>query len=199
MPGREVRFNEKPYESLNLLVSSFLPEFLLITSGKNYSVFGHSMGAQIAYELTKVLESRRLNLPSQLLLSGRRPPHLTKEDPNYHTLSDEDLIQKLIELGGISTEALEYPELIRFFLPTIRADFKLIETIGKYETRPLNLPICVFSGTNDHRAPPQEMGGWRFYTNSDFKEYTLDGGHFFLNSAQNKLFRIVEKCILFHT
>jgi surfactin synthase thioesterase subunit len=192
MPGRERRFHEKPYDSLNLLIDGFLPEFLSITSDKSYSIFGHSMGAQIAYELTTLLEGRRLNPPSHLFLSGRRPPHLTRQDPKYHTLPDEELIQKLIELGGISTEVMQYPELISFALPSIRADFKIIETIKNFDVQPLNLPISVFAGADDDRASPQEVAEWNSYTNDRFEEHTLDGGHFFLASAQDELWAALK-------
>jgi medium-chain acyl-[acyl-carrier-protein] hydrolase len=72
MPGRETRFHEKPYDSLKLLIDDFLPEFLAITSGKDYSIFGHSMGAQIAYELSRSLESQHLNPPVTAFAFGAK-------------------------------------------------------------------------------------------------------------------------------
>jgi surfactin synthase thioesterase subunit len=136
------------------------------------------------------------------LLSGRRPPHLTKEDFKYHTLPDEGLIQKLIELGGIPTEVMQFPELIELVLPTIRADFQIIETWESSETSEssalfsVSMPIITLAGKRDKRAEPADLEQWRSYTKSTFEIHEFEGGHFFLSSLREDVMELVRSRLI---
>jgi medium-chain acyl-[acyl-carrier-protein] hydrolase len=86
LPGRENRLLEKPFSQLQPLVEA-LGEALLSYLDEPYAFFGHSMGALISFELTRLLRREGcVRLPERLLVSARCAPHLPDADaPTYPT------------------------------------------------------------------------------------------------------------------
>lgn len=52
LPGRENRIVDTPYESIHDMIPDLLEEMDVVVQ-KPYILFGHSMGAKVAYELEK--------------------------------------------------------------------------------------------------------------------------------------------------
>jgi surfactin synthase thioesterase subunit len=84
LPGRENRFNEQPIESMEELVDQ-LVEGLASYLTRPFALFGHSMGALIAFELIRRLRPSGV-APVHLFASGCRAPHLPSRSPDWHTL-----------------------------------------------------------------------------------------------------------------
>ncbi|MGH3530086.1 MAG: thioesterase II family protein, partial [Pseudonocardiaceae bacterium] len=82
-PGRENRFNEPPIESMTQLVDLLLDELAGYFT-RPFAFFGHSMGALIAFELTRRLRPSGV-APVHLFASGCRAPHLPSRSPDWHT------------------------------------------------------------------------------------------------------------------
>ncbi|CAN0258598.1 unnamed protein product [Discosporangium mesarthrocarpum] len=96
---------------------------------KPFALFGHSMGALVAFELAlKLRADGGKRTPSHLIVSGCRPPHLRGASvatvPVVSQLPRDQLIEHLVLLGGIAGELRDHEELLDFFLPTIRADYR---------------------------------------------------------------------------
>src|SRR5262245_32711610 len=75
LPGRESRFVEPAAGSLDELlprVHAALRPFFDVP----FSLFGHSMGALLAFELTLRLRAAGERLPASLYPSGHRAPHM---------------------------------------------------------------------------------------------------------------------------
>src|SRR6185436_20768362 len=91
--------------------------------GVPIALFGHSMGAIVAFELAARL-GRQVR---HLFVSGSSAPHLhlVKE---RSSLSDAELVRELAEMGGTPREILEDAEMMELLLPMLRADFALVES-----------------------------------------------------------------------
>ncbi|NTX54583.1 thioesterase II family protein, partial [Myxococcus sp. CA039A] len=62
LPGRENRLREPPLRELPRVVD-FLVDVVARHGDKPFALFGHSMGALLAYELTRALRERGLPTP----------------------------------------------------------------------------------------------------------------------------------------
>lgn len=187
LPGRESRWNEPPCknmaEVLGQLVSSLRPIL-----DQPFAIFGHSMGAMIAFELARSLQLNG-NCPTHLFVSALRAPQDPDPDPPMHRLTDEELISRLRRLNGIPKPILDHPELITLLLPILRADLKICETYKYLAGEPLNCSISAYGGYDDAKAAPDSLHGWRIQTREEFAMRLFPGGHFFLETARDALLR----------
>jgi medium-chain acyl-[acyl-carrier-protein] hydrolase len=189
--GRGTRISEAPLQNLDLLTASLADElapFLEVP----FAFFGHSMGALVAYELTRLLRNRGEALPRIVMVSGRPAPHCTPERRNLHLLSENDLKEELGRLDGTLAEILEHPELMDLFLPILRADFAVCERYRHSEESPLACPISAFGGLNDPDVSQKDVQAWHSHTRGPFRARMFPGNHFFLNGeAREPLVRAV--------
>lgn len=187
LPGREARLREQPLRRMDQLVAALAP-VIEAQLDRPYALFGHSMGALIAFELARAL--RRLGAPPPLCLvvSGRRAPQLADPDPPLHQLGDGPFVRSIVRrYNGIPRVILEDIDLLRLFLPTLRADLELIETYQYADEAPLDCPIIAFGGQSDERASMAELAAWGAQSLRPLGARQLPGDHFFVQSARAEL------------
>jgi medium-chain acyl-[acyl-carrier-protein] hydrolase len=192
LPGREARFSEAPYRRLDDLVrdlAAAVAEHLT----PRVALFGHSMGAAVAFELARELRRIGATPPKMLFVSGRRGPALPARVPNVYRAPESELIEKLRALGGTPDEVLSQPDLMKAILPTIRADFEAHETYVYRPGEKLTCPISAFCGLEDPVAPIEDVRAWRDETTGRFRARALPGGHFFLQSARDRLLSAITE------
>jgi surfactin synthase thioesterase subunit len=149
-----------------------------------FVVMGHSMGALLAFELTRSLRQHHQTLPRLLVLSGCRAPHTIAIRNPIHDLPDKELLAALQErYGGIPAVVRDNPELWNVLLPALRADFQMIETYNYSEEPPLDVPLLVLGGTEDSAVSAGQLMDWRQYTTQDCSVRQFPGGHFFVFSG----------------
>jgi medium-chain acyl-[acyl-carrier-protein] hydrolase len=108
-----------------------------------------------------------------------------------HIESDAMFIERLRQFNGTAEAILNNTELMRLFLPTLRADFRLNEAYAYVAEPPLDCPIAVFGGADDRIVPFGQMAGWRQQTAGRYTQRSLPGGHFFVQTAQQHLCRLI--------
>jgi len=194
LPGRGTRFGEPLLKRMTPLLAA-IDDAITPLLDVPYAFFGHSMGALIAYELTRQLRARGKALPKHLFLSGRKAPEETETDPPIHALSTPAFLSELRRYGGVPEAVLQEPDLLNLLLPIVRADFEVIETWQHARDEPLDTPITTFGGVDDHRSSRALLEGWRPLTRGDFAMHILPGGHFFIQSAQPALVGFVRRAI----
>lgn len=184
LPGRESRLREPPFVRVPPLLDA-LEEALAPELDRPFAFFGHSMGTIVAFELAHRLRERGGPEPRLLVMSGRQAPHLPDDDP-VHGLPDDELIARLRAYRGTPPEVLAHPELMALVLPTLRADFELVETYRPPEGRPpLAQPITVFGGEEDEDASAEELAAWGELTTGRCAVRTFPGGHFFVHEERD--------------
>ena len=186
LPGREGRFGEAPFDQLEPLISVLVRELApVVGDGTPYVLFGHSMGALIAFELARRLRRDVLRGPRQLQVSGHRAPQLPHLGPRLHAEPDARLAHEMRRLGGTRQEILRADELVHLLLPTLRADWTLWETYAYQPEPPLDCDIAVFGGAEDTETSYFELAAWRDQTTRTCSLRLFPGDHFFLDSARN--------------
>jgi medium-chain acyl-[acyl-carrier-protein] hydrolase len=186
LPGRENRLRESPYTSIAPLVRD-IAQALGPYFDRPFAFFGHSMGALISFELTRLLRREGRPLPVRLFLSGRHAPHLIGRDSVTYNLPEDELIEELKCLQGTPAEVLEHPELMRLILPLLRADFEVCQTHEYEPEPPLECPITIFGGLQDQEVPREDLEVWSQHTAHGSTLRMLPGDHFFINSSRQLL------------
>ncbi|MFE0155379.1 thioesterase II family protein [Nonomuraea sp. NPDC059007] len=191
-PGRQDRLREPCAATMDELAGP-VAAALAPMSEVPLALFGHSMGAAVAHETARRLE-RLLGGPiAGLVVSGRPAPHLARP-AQVHLGGERALLEDLRRLGGTSDEALDDPALRELILPTLAADYRLIETYRPDETAPIATPICAAVGAADPEADHDEAAAWKGCTTGPFRLRDFPGGHFYLVPHESEL---VEQVLQF--
>jgi len=196
LPGRGTRYPEPLLRDTCDLVRDIHAE-IPCWLGKPYGMFGHSMGAIIAYELAHLLQNDRHLRPFRLFVSGKRAVHLPRSAGLLnHQLPDPEFLQLLKEYGRHDAGIYENPELIELMMPIWRADFELAETYRFRSREPLNCPVTAYGGTTDKWVSEQDLLHWQALTAGEFSHRMFDGGHLFIHSQQKSLLESIRRFIL---
>jgi medium-chain acyl-[acyl-carrier-protein] hydrolase len=194
LPGRQTRWRERPFTRVGSLATA-LREALADDLDVPYALFGHSMGALLAFELARTLRREGAPGPRVLFVSGAPAPQLPRLQPNTHDQPDSAVLDRLRAMGGVAEQLCAEPELVELLLPAIRADFEVCETYEHRDEPPFSFPIVAFTGTEDGEAPPERMVPWSEQTTGPFERHLLPGDHFFPHSAQAALLEVVRSVI----
>ncbi|MFB7668627.1 thioesterase II family protein [Kitasatospora sp. NPDC056138] len=196
LPGRESRHLEPAYTRMNRLIEPLVAA-LRPYADRPFAVFGHSMGAAVAYEVARRFCTEPADGPlRRLLVSGRRAPHLAARRRPIAHAPQEEFLAAVRRLGGTPEEVLDQPDLVRLFLPGMRADFELNETYAPADGPRLSCPVSAFTGDRDPEVTPEEMGRWRETTDVAFRLRVFTGGHFYLSGPRAELVREIRSDLL---
>ena len=184
-PGRESRLREPPITNLNTLVQHIC-NAISNHLDKPFFFFGHSMGSLVSYETARELHRRGLPLPAHLYVSGRPAPHLPLDEPSIHDLPEPEFLAELkLRYNGLPEEILADQDLLSFFLPILRSDFKTLETHNFLEEPKLPVTITAYCGDEDRIMNSTKLGGWEQLTTRTFSSHIFPGGHFYLHDKQD--------------
>jgi medium-chain acyl-[acyl-carrier-protein] hydrolase len=186
LPGRGVRLMEEPCRDLPLLVET-LAQVMDAQHDLPFAFFGHSMGGLIAFELARYCERNARPVPQRLFVSGCNAPQFRNSPRALHKLPDDELIEALRDYNGTPRELLEHREFMAMVLPSIRADFELVECYGYRPQAPLNIPLTALAGKFDDHGSTEQVEGWGTETAAAFKVKWFEGDHFFINTEQREV------------
>ncbi len=186
LPGRETRAGEAPFERMGPLVEALLGAMRPFLDAP-FLLFGHSMGAGIAFELTRALRRAGLRLPLALCVSGARAPqyrlnHVAPAEPSLR-----GFIEELRRLDGFPPSVLNNPELLKLALPALLADARLYRQYAYTAEEPFQLPVFAYGGEADPNVTAEHLDGWGAQTTGPFERREFHGGHFYLESSQPAL------------
>lgn len=181
-PGRADRLAEPPATDL-VELARLTTGALLPMADRPLVLFGHSMGAAVAYETARALEAEGVQI-SHLFVSGARAPHRLREHPAPadREWDDDAVIATLAELGGTDAELLDNEMFRELILPYVKADFRMLASYTHRPEPPLACPVTAVIGDSDQRATAEQAAAWGQLTKGAFSHRTRPGGHFYLSS-----------------
>ncbi|MFS8099200.1 alpha/beta fold hydrolase [Lentzea alba] len=195
LPGRERRILEEPHREVGAAVDELLPGLLdALVDTKRVVLFGHSLGAVLAYELAHRLVGVSDVEVLRLFASGSPEPH-TQRARRATGMSDDEFVARVREFAGFSDEALDDPEMRELILPTLRADVEMHETYVPSTSKPLPVPVTALRGTHDELVSAEQAAGWATATNAEFELVELAGGHMYLTEAGRQLTELIDRTV----
>jgi len=196
LPGREGRFRERCVTSIEE-ITSFVSRSVQPHLDVPFIVFGHSLGALLAFELTLALREMGARLPSRLIASGMRAPQLAPTVPPFSYLPDDLFVAEVQRrYGALQREFLEQPEALRMFLPVLRSDLCLFEAYRCRNESPLDLDISALCGEQDEWSQPNLLQGWQIHTTRQLRLRVYSGTHLFIHSASEQILQDLAQEIM---
>lgn len=192
LPGREHRLKEPCFTQLEPLIKALTEAVIPTLEQGKFAFFGHSMGALIAFELTRELRRQGGVLPEHLFLCGRRAPQIPIDNPLYPQ-PDAKLIEALRQYGGTPEAVLQNVDLMELFLPIFRSDLILNEKYQYRSQSPFDLPITMFGAINDPVATPDQFEQWNEHTSARFNLQLFEGGHMFFKDDPKLLLKPISE------
>jgi surfactin synthase thioesterase subunit len=193
LPGREERIDEPAVPSIQPIVE-MVTDVIAPLLDRPYAIFGHSMGARIAFELTRELRRRGEPAPAMLFVSACKAPHIPRvPTPPISAMPDRLFINLLRGMSGTPPEVIDDPEFLRTVLPTLRADFAVVDGYDYSDEPALDVPIRAFGGTADGEVREDDLMAWQAHTRADFGLRMLRGGHFIVRTAQRDITRAIAE------
>jgi medium-chain acyl-[acyl-carrier-protein] hydrolase len=196
LPGRDPSSPDPPADSVGEIVGAVVASISELEAADPlpFALFGHSMGALIAFEVTTALEQRGGPSPTRLFVSGRRPPDELHQGDDVADLPDDEFLDAMQRsYGGIPDVVRNEPELLALFLPSLRADIRALETYRPLGEQPVRCPVRVYGGAQDRHPRPSQLAGWQRVAARDVSIRVFDGDHFYLAEAREALTADIAK------
>lgn len=188
-PGRGARIDEDLLKNIEEIVEDVYSN-IKNKINQPYAFYGHSMGAAIAYLLTKKIIDDDFSPPLHLFLTGRGGPSSNFSDPPKYLLPKKEFIRELMKMGGSPDEVLNSKEVMSFFEPIIRADFQALETYKYKETLPFDIPISVMIGREENIVLGDAQS-WQKETSREVEIKLFPGNHFFINDYPFEIMQLI--------
>ncbi|MGW3917096.1 thioesterase II family protein [Streptomyces sp. NPDC005070] len=171
-------------------LADFLLRGIAPEPGVPYALFGHSMGALVAYEITRRAVDRGLPPPVWVGVSARPAPQPAGQRAGLHELDDAELRTRLKLLGGTPGAVFDDPGLWALFDPVIRADLRLVDNWRPAPgAPPLPVALSAYAGAEDRSASPRRMAGWAGHAERFLGLRVFEGGHFYFQDDPAPLLR----------
>lgn len=188
LPGRENLLKYRAYCNLYDIIENLINhnEYTQLKNKKLY-LFGHSMGALIAFELARYSQGWHI---VKLNLSGLGHPKYIEPTKRY--MLPDLALKQLVNVNDILGSP-HAEELVDLLLPTIRSDYAVCDSYLYQERSKLNISINVFVGESDNIHQFHVASHWAQETNHDFFINIYEGDHFFIRQHYKEMIKEIVK------
>lgn len=192
LPGREGRVIEPPICDIDTLVTELDDHIGEHLDGR-FLLYGHSMGALIAYRFTHHRLLTGQSTPDALVVGGCPPPD------QVATLAERTgEADVAVMLDGVMDRLGRYPRWARAARALLERDLALVESHRPAGRDPLSVPIHVLAGSTDPIVPVGRALGWADYTRSGSRLHVVPGGHFFPRDSPDRVLALVRAAATDH-
>ncbi|BFU46062.1 thioesterase II family protein [Krasilnikovia sp. MM14-A1004] len=178
-PGRETRFTEPLPASLTAMAGEAAAALRHAAHQRPRTVlFGHSMGAAVAYEAALALEQQGETGCAELFVSCRCAPGLRPAGRTPQT--EEEILRSVRRFGGTPAVLLDDPQYRAILVSLLRHDYRLNGSYRRMAPAPVRMPVTAVWSRDDPTVTADMVEPWREYTTGRFRREIVEGGHFYL-------------------
>lgn len=183
LAGRGRRMKEPFYNSVAQAAEDISDMILgQLEEGEPYAIYGHSMGALLAYETYYALKAKGAHEPEHIFFSGRKAPQDEAEKSEYYKLPEEEFLNVVFHYGGNTREIMQNRELLDLFVPILRADFKIAEIYSyQMHNSKVQCECTVVNGRNDRSISKPDVVMWSELIDGYCQYRWISGEHFFIS------------------
>jgi surfactin synthase thioesterase subunit len=153
-------------------------------------LFGHCMGAVVAFEFARIAERRGIPV-TQLWVSAGQAPSTVAESPPLPT-SDDDVLADMMDLGGTDPRLLDDEDFVELLVMAVQADYRALDRYSCAADVRIAADIHAVAGERDHRVTREQMRRWESHTTGRFALSLFDGGHFYLAEHLDSVAHLVS-------
>lgn len=192
-PGRQDRAAEASLGTLPEIAAGAFAEFAASEHDRGGPVvlFGHSMGAMVAFEFVRIAEAHGIAVRQLNVSATVAPCHAANKPP--HPTDDDELLNHLLRLEGTDTDVMGNRDLMRLTLPVVKADFKAFDAYSCSEDVKVAAPIHAMGGDQDPYVTLGDLYAWGKHTRA-VQVTMFDGGHFYLNQHVDAIAELLTSC-----
>ncbi len=195
LPGRERRFVEPAYRSVKDAIEGSLAQVLELLAGRTQvAIFGHSMGAVLAFEMARKLCSVTSVKVVRLVVSGSPGP-MSPREARATGLSDDMFLAQVASFAGYNHPALSNPDMRAMLLPSLRADVELHEGYLPESDQPLPVPVLSIRGVQDDLVTREQAAEWSRATTAAFTALEVEGGHMYLSENPGAVLQAIRTAL----
>ena len=178
LPGRGTRFGES-IKDMSQITNEAIE---YIDFSREYILFGHSMGALIAYEICCAIEEGNFPKPIKIILSGQNPPVFNEELNDFKMFTIDESINYFGEMGGTSKEVLNNTEMMDIYTDILNKDLLFLnQYLKKFQFKKIETDLEIWFGKEDESLSTKNRSNWKNFTNGKCDFLQFEGGHFYIN------------------
>lgn len=188
LPGRGMKIMDEYITNIHDAVNNIYNGIKSEINDEPYAIFGYSLGSWLAFELCLKIKQENMKAPSHVFFAAKEPPHYKTTEHSNYLLSDDKFIDTILKKGGTPLELFEDDDFIEFLLPTMRADYEMLDKyIYNSGHITINSDMTVLNGLNDTVIDNSNMHEWERYGAYNFDKIDFDEGHFFIHTNTKKI------------
>jgi pyochelin biosynthesis protein PchC len=184
-PGNEERMNEPLASSLGAAAADVVGRIHALEPSQ-VVLFGHSIGATVAFEAARLLTADRI--PLELVVSARQAPHCGGVQLTDHT--DAELLAT-VQSWGLGTLDIAVQEMM---LPLLRADLALSAGYT-WDGIPVSARVTTLSYSDDVVVDDAHVRAWADATSAFHSHLVFPGDHFAARNPSDSLIGVIRDAL----
>lgn len=190
LPGREDRIGESLTQTWHEVASEIAYELFHLNSRQLY-IFGHSMGASLAWAVSEILWWQYQCRPT-VILSAQSPEFQSRRS----SMMSMGLQHWFTLMGEEYPVSFNCPEASELFQATLEQDLAWMEQeLKNAPVRTCPLPLHCAYACNDGLVQRCDLEKWKKLTTASFLLSEIEGGHLYPLCAPDKTVRFLKKVI----
>ncbi|MEZ0053519.1 surfactin synthase thioesterase subunit [Mycobacterium sp. MAA66] len=152
-------------------------------------LFGHCMGAVVAFEFARLAEQHGVQVQSLWASAGQAPCDVVAAPPLPTT--PREMLAEMVDLGGTDPRLLGDPDFVDLLLVAVGADYRALNLYAGGGR--IAADIHAVGGRSDHRIDQDMLCRWETHTEGAFTLSMFDGGHFYVNDHLDAVAELVNE------
>jgi len=199
LPGHMSRAKEPLTSNYTYIMNDLQCKIIEVIgpSDMQYAIYGHSLGAVLAYECYVNLQNQGVRLPEHIFFAGSWPPYEINIPDNDMCLDNVDIFTKIVkERGLVNPSISDNSEIGSYFIELIRSDLQLMSNVPRLEPCNIQANITILWGSEDMRVPYESLLGWNQVAKANIRFVCVDGSHLFHLENPQDTVQIINQILL---